>query len=51
MLFLQIVKLFVQGIGLITDRVVSGSYNASNFDITIPVSLHFPFFADTDQLN
>ena len=45
--FVQIVMLFVQAVGLITDRVVSGAYNASDFDISIPVG----FFPNPDQLN
>ena len=49
--FVQIVMLFVQAVGLITDRVVSGAYNASDFDISIPVGFHFPFFPSPDQLN
>ena len=49
-LLIQFYFLFVQAVGLITDRVVSGSYNASNFNISIPVSLHCHFFPNPDQL-
>ena len=37
-----------QAAGLITNRIVSGSYNASNFNISIPVSLR-QFFSPNHQ--